>query len=403
MSQFSKTDKEGFEEAFKHMLNHIDYKHHYVFYAHMITKCIVQYKDIPAPAGVMFNVTKYNLLINPEQFNILPLEHRIGILKHEMLHILYKHVQRREERDHKLFNYSSDCAINQLINRTHLPDYGIFPDTMQEKLNIKVPLNKDSEFYYELFNEHADELLDEDEGDGEGGELIDDHSTWEESQGGEDMQREVTKKMIDNAMQKTIKSKGNLPSDISDIIELHTYTPKVSWKRETRRILGNRKTNVRSTIKRRPRRFPDRYDLNGKTKDRTFDVCVVLDVSGSMSTDEIMQGLNELHKLCELTNSDLTLIQVDTQIHAIEKFTKKTKIFTRTGSGGTVMEPAMTYIKENRIPSDLVVLITDGYIEDISNWKYPPKRLIALLTDDTTIPGIEYYGNAYKQFNIKDV
>ena len=149
------------------------------------------------------------------------------------------------------------------------------------------------------------------------------------------------------------------------------------------------------------RRFPNRGDLKGKTKDRVFELTVVVDISGSMFDEEILQGLNEIHHICITTNTTMNLIQIDSVVHNVEKFTTKTKIFKRVGNGGTFMEPAIDYIRENKIQTDGCIFITDGWIEDVSRWRHPPKyKVIFLVTTEKEIPGIEKI-KRYKQYNLK--
>ena len=155
-------DRSGFDEAVANLFSNPKYAPNYLFYGHMIGQCRVVFDtDMKAPAGVNFMHDHFNLYINPNDtwveadpaklasakhkpqtrqtpegkteiclkgFNSYTLEQRLGILKHEMLHILYNHMRRKGDRDHQGFNIASDCAINQLIERNHLPAEGIFID-----------------------------------------------------------------------------------------------------------------------------------------------------------------------------------------------------------------------------------------------------------------------------------
>ena len=96
------------------------YRAQYEFYFHILAQCKVVISTDIETAGVRFANTKYILMINPEFFDPLPLTIRLGILKHEMLHILYNHTSRQEDRQQKQFNITADCAINQQIDRSHL-------------------------------------------------------------------------------------------------------------------------------------------------------------------------------------------------------------------------------------------------------------------------------------------
>ena len=72
-------------------------------------------KDIPT-AGVSKNGIGVQLSVNPEFFDNLNELHRIGLLKHELLHISFGHLVLRDRfSNHKLFNIAADLEINQYI------------------------------------------------------------------------------------------------------------------------------------------------------------------------------------------------------------------------------------------------------------------------------------------------
>ena len=125
-------NRKAFEECISAMISNPTFTKNYVFYSAMIAQCKIKFEDIPSPAGVAFNNTHFELYINDDIFSTFPLEQRIGILKHEMLHILNNHVQRKEEREHLPWNVSTDMAINQMIERKHLPEDGVFPEDFQK-------------------------------------------------------------------------------------------------------------------------------------------------------------------------------------------------------------------------------------------------------------------------------
>ena len=185
-------------------------------------------------------------------------------------------------------------------------------------------MNKSAEFYYNLIKETLGD--DSPEGsrtsgeseDGEGsGEPMDTHETWEESIGDGELQEDLTKKMIERAQDETIKSKGTIPSECSDWIKLHSRKSEVNWKRVLRGIVGNKRVGSRSTIMKKDRRFPNRADLRGKTKDRMFNLLVVADVSGSMSDQAVTSTLAEVQHICSITKTDVDLIQIDAQAYEI--------------------------------------------------------------------------------------
>ena len=422
---YNEQDRECIDSTFANMFSSPAYREDYVFYAHILAQCkVIMTSDVDL-AGVNFTINKYNLFINPERFLELPLLERMSVLKHESLHILYGHISRKGDRNHKLFNNSSDVAINQLITREHLPEGCLYPDTLEKALKeqgykIKVPEMLSAEHYYDLLPSEIKDNAEngqcnsgegnpqncekcggagkEEDGkpckhcNGTGKEFykglfkdnpLDDHSKWNESEGESDLQQDITKRMIDKSIE---KSRGNTPSHLEYFMELWGKKAQISWKKVLRNIASNKKANKVTTIMRKSRRFPNRLEIRGHKKDKIFDIVVILDVSGSMSDKEIITGLAEIREVAKLTASTVKIIQVDTEVHAVEDFTPGK--FNRSAGGGTEMLPGFRYIKENKVSHDANILITDGWIEDISYWAkegVAPKCPLMILSTEADI------------------
>ena len=359
------------------MFSNIDYRSNYLFYAHMLAQCSIKIdKDMPAPAAVSFQYDHYNLYINPDKYDVYTLENRLAILKHEMLHIILGHTDRKESRDHYAFNVASDCALNQQIDEDHLPEGCVLPKSLGESLGIDVPKNLTAEQYYDL-------ILQNQKDNSETPEFteIDDHSKWEESVGSKELQKDLTKKMLEKANIETIKGKGKSPSEFVGWLKLFTRNNEVKWEQVLRNIVGNKKVGTRSTIMKKDRRFPGRPDLRGKTKDRKFNLLIIADVSGSMSEKALLETLAEVRNICDLTKTDIDLIQIDTQAYEPEKLSKNTKLLNRKGSGGTELFPAIKKAQESRIDFQAAVVLTDGGLwgEDIMNFRSLNKKIIWLI------------------------
>ncbi|MCD6436596.1 MAG: hypothetical protein J7L15_09500, partial [Clostridiales bacterium] len=211
---------------------------------------------------------------------------------------------------------------------------------------------------------------------------LDSHEAWEKvNPEDEELAKDQMGRILEDAIS---KSRGNTPSNIEQLMELWRKKPVISWKRVLKRYVASKKGSKISTIKRRDRRLPNRHDLKGK---KTFydqpTVVVGIDVSGSMSDDEIFKGLVEVQEVCKITHSKLKVVQIDTDIQGMDEFNEKTKNFTRRGCGGTYMGEMPKYLNENKIPHDVLILITDGYIENVStdtNWLNHRKPVLFLTT-----------------------
>lgn len=393
-------DRGKLDDTFAAMFSNIKFRSDYLFYAHMIGQCSIKIDEtLPAPAGVAFNIDHYELFINPSLYDNYRLEERLFILKHEMLHILYDHVGRKEDRDHKNWNLATDCAINQQANPEHLPENCITPESFEEMFKTKAPKNESSEFYYDLIKENQDE---KDSG-GEEPHQIDSHEKWQESKGDAELQQDLTKKMIETAQSETIKGKGTVPSEMSDWLKIHSRKSEISWKKVLRGIVGNKKVGSRPTIMKRSRRFPKRDDIKGKTKERKFNLLVVADVSGSMDDVAVLSTLGEVQHICDITKTDVDLIQIDAEAYAPEKLSKKTKLFDRKGNGGTNLHPALEMAKTHHIDYQAVVVLTDGGLwdGDIDHFIALNKKVIWLVEKNGRIMEDMNKGKM-KAFQLKD-
>ena len=344
--------------ALASMFSHDDYQKDYVFYGHMIGQCSIVLERMEAPAAVSFHLDHYRLHINPEKFDDWTLEEQLAVLKHEMLHILNNHVLRKEDRDHQAFNYATDCAINQLINQKHLPQGCIVPATFPSKK--KVPNNLSSEQYYELIDK--DQLPPENPqaGNGSGGG----HGKWDESQGDEELAKDITKNMIEKSVAQTQKSRGDIPSEISHYLDLFSRKAELDWKKVLRGITGNKKVNTRKTIMRRDRRNPTYEHIKGRTKDRMFDLLLVSDVSGSVSDDALYKLWGEVRHICDVTKTPCKLIQVDSRPFPPIELKKTTKTMPRQACGGTYLSPAIQTAKDHNLKFNAIVVTTDGELCD---------------------------------------
>ena len=378
-----------------------DYSSDYVFYLHMISECRLKFdNELRAPASINFEYDHYNLFINLDKWDKLELAHRIGIVKHEMLHILYQHVFRKEERDHENFNIACDCALNQHIRREHLPESAVLPDTLAAVLTAQigkpttVPPNLTSEDYYQLLQDLMDKYPDKfpsrclEDGLGQ----VDDHSKWNESKGDKEIAKDMAKKMLDKAADQTQKSRGNLPKQYAGWVEALAAKPSIRWQQVLKNIAGNKRVDSVRTFYKPNRRLPDMMHIKGKVKSRKYSLIAVADVSGSVSDKELMYGLNEIHHISKLTQTNTKLIQVDTEAYPPEDIGSELRTFKRKASGGTYISAALTVANDHHLDYNAIVVITDGYLDkgDIDKFNSTNKRVIWLLTADVDHTLFEY-------------
>lgn len=355
----------------------------YIFYAHVISKFKIEMSYKVSTLGVRFGGNKFHMIVNPDFFRSLNEKNQKAVLEHECKHVIWKHCTIRSYdhlNDHELLNIAMDMAINQTI--PHLPDGCIRHNDdmfqMPEKLN--------TEQYYKLLKEKqkTKEINFDDI------ETLDDHSEFgAEAELGSKFQDSVARSIVREAAK---EAGAHVPTDISEILALHEEESKVNWQEETAGMISHSKIHGKQrTHKKRDKRFRKRYDIKGTKRDYTFDMIVCLDVSGSMSAEEIMAGIAEVKHICELNGASMKLIQIDTEIKGVDEITAETIEISRDGAGGTRMFPAIKYIYDNEIPHTGIVFISDLWVEPVNSWGFVPEVPVFWLGTDK---------NGFEQFEI---
>ena len=338
---------------------------YYGFFLIMLNK--VWRKDLPT-AGVSKHNINYQLAINEEFWTGLSDDHKMGLLKHELLHIAFGHlVSFSSFSNKKLANVAMDMEINQYIEASWLPEGGINIDDYAE-------LNLDRKAGCRYYYDQLLRLQDEKEKNGSTGsqgmdDLLDniasgdipDHSTWEEF---EDMS-EAEKKLIEKQVQKilqdakeqTIKKRGNVPGEIEGLIVLDEVTKaKFDWKGYLRRFTGTSTKIFTKKIRRKENhRYEDNPGLKIKMKQHML---LAIDTSGSVSNAELTEFMNEIHHIHK-AGVDITIVQCDTSIRSIEPYKGKNDLKVH-GRGGTEFDPVLDYYNANLKKYTSLVYFTDG-------------------------------------------
>ena len=235
------------------------------FYGLFLIGLNKEYKTTIPTAGVSQNGIGVQLTVNPEFFSGLSEDHRIGLLKHELLHISFGHLTIRDAYpDKKLFNIAADLEINQYIEPKYLPEGGLTLDQFPE---LSLPKRAGTKAYYDALQQaqqsgscpNLNNLLDR-----MNGETEYDHSTWDEFDDLSEAEKKLVQKQIEHQLKDTAeiteKRQGHIPGELADLIQRlrHVEPPKFDWKGYLRRFVGN--SSIVYTKKLR-RKYNKRYVL----------------------------------------------------------------------------------------------------------------------------------------------
>jgi predicted metal-dependent peptidase len=323
-------------------------------------------EEIPT-AGVAKHNINYKLRINPEFWDELSLDHRIGLTKHEMLHLAFFHPLMRDSfQDAKLFNIAADMEINQYIEDQYLPEGGIKLDSFP---GITFPEKAGTRVYYDILSQNQDnqtlqnlmDAMGQGQPQSEDG-LDNPNHDWEEFENMSDAEKRLMQTQMEYQMKELAeevkKSRGTVPGEIKELIKNFNVfeQPKFDWKGYIRRFIGR---SVKVYTKKLRRKFNKRFEDNPGLKiKQKKHILVAVDTSGSVSTDELKEFFSEVHHMHK-TGCDVTVVQCDTAISDIRPYKQSNEIALH-GRGGTSFEPVIEYYDANQKKYTCLIYFTDG-------------------------------------------
>jgi predicted metal-dependent peptidase len=315
-----------------------------------------------------------NLFYNSQFFDKLTTKQIEFVIAHEILHCVFDHIIRREERNPQLYNVACDYKVNNTLVRDKIgdvPDIQIYQDYKYDGWTSE-------EIYDELYDQ-ADKIdLDE------LGKMLDEHVDWEKEQEGSGSgnkqkdgagkgrpkyTREELEKIRDEIKENMISAAqgagaGNVPGEIERMIKDLTE-PKMNW----REILQQQ---IQSTIKNdftfaRPSRKGWHMGavLPGQNFDETIDICIALDMSGSIGDEQARVFLSEIKGIMDqYEDYRIKLWCFDTEVYNEDEFSaddgRDITDYDIKGGGGTDFECNWKYMKEHDIQPKKFIMFTDG-------------------------------------------
>ena len=302
---------------------------------------------------------------------LTPKEAEFGFA-HEVLHNVFDHMGRRDERDPVLSNIAADYATNQILKDERI---GTVPSFMQIYQDDKYRSKSYEEIYDELY-ENADkidivklgELLDE-HLDGEG----DSEADGPEGKGRPKLTAEEKKQIRDEIKEAMVAAAqsagaGKVPAGVARMIKDFTE-PKMDWRQLLR-------MNIQSILKSnfsfsRPNRKSQHCGaiLPGMLNEETIDVSVAIDMSGSISDEMANDFISEVKGIMdEYVDFKLDLWCFDTQVYNYAKFTSdnadEIMEYKCQGGGGTDFDVNYQFMKDEGIEPKRFIMFTDGYPSD---------------------------------------
>ena len=305
------------------------------------------------------------IYFNRKFFEPLSIKQIEFVIAHEILHNVFDHMSRREGRDPKIFNIAADYCVNGQVVRDRIGDHEI----------EGIKIFHDSKYYGMGAEEVYDKIFDEmDEQELDAlGQLLDDHIDWGEkdSTGNRpSYSKDELKKIRDEMREATMQAAqaagaGNTPANVQRMIKELTE-PKMNWREIIRQQIQSVIKDDFSFMRPNRKGWHMGAILPGTNFKETIDICVGIDMSGSIGDDQAKDFLSEIKGIMqEYQDFTIKVWCFDTRVYNeadynsynVDEFDE----YEPMGGGGTEFMANWEYMKENDIQPKKFIMFTDGY------------------------------------------
>ena len=303
------------------------------------------------------------LYYNRDFFTPLTTKQVEFVIAHEILHNVFDHLGRTEGRDRKIFNIAADYCVNGQLVRDRIgeqpPEIKIFHDPKYYGWGAE-------QVYDDIYGKMDDEELEA------LGQLLDDHIDWGDNDGKGKPQytKDELKQIRDEIREATMAAAqaagaGNVPASVQRMIKELTE-PKMNWREILRQQIQSTIKNDYSFMRPNRKGWHMSAILPGTNFDETIDICVAIDMSGSIGDEQAKDFLTEIKGIMdEYKDFKIKLWCFDTKVYNEQTYDgynmDEFLEYEPMGGGGTEFDANWDYMKENDINPKKFIMFTDGY------------------------------------------
>lgn len=304
-----------------------------------------------------------SIFFNRDFFEPLTTKQIEFVIAHEILHNVFDHMGRREGRNPKIFNIASDYCVNGQLLRDRIgdtiPSIQIFHDQKYYGWSAE-------QVYDDIYEKMDEEEL------AQLGQLLDEHIDWENSdgKGRPSYSKEELKAIRDEIREATMQAAqasgaGNVPAGVARLIKDLTE-PKMNWREILRQQIQSVIRNDYTFMRPNRKGWHMNAILPGTNFDETIDICVSIDMSGSISSVQAKDFLSEIKGIMdEYKDFKLKLWCFDTAVYNEVDYdgynADDFNNYEVMGGGGTDFDANWNYMKDHDINPKKFIMFTDGY------------------------------------------
>lgn len=374
------------------------------FFGHFALGVEKNYSDRLDTAGVTLDGINTAILFNPTFWASLNDKQKIGLLQHELGHIVMFHIINYSQYpDPKLFNIAADICINQHIENDYLPTKeALLPSSFPE---LNLPPFLDAAEYYKLLENQEDKcpnLAKMMQQMADGISIVCSHETWEEicNEHGENasghlkelVRAQIAHQIKENYENHLNKDPGRIPGYLREfVIGLYTKHEKITDWREVVRAFKSfcEKQKIRFTRNRLNTRFPDNEAI---TLQRKQKMLVGIDTSGSISDFDLATFFGQIQHIHKC-GTEVEVIEWDCGVQDKYPFNQNLCFKNKKVKGGGGTDPTEVVAEFNKNPNYYgLVMFTDGYVG--GGWDKKSKPILWIVTvggsDGFAFPGKKF-------------
>lgn len=321
---------------------------------------LTNYNHFPPYKKDGYNENEFEQLFN--DYLTISLKRRMGLLKHEALHLILEHLIRSNTApDKKRMEIAKEIEVNQWINNDWLYPNDLIPEKFQLPFGLTceeyykllkgkpIPQTQKSKFF-SLFLNGQSEF--------DNSNIVkDNHNNHYIPQCLQDFAKEQIESIIiqtTETIKRSSKSYGNIPKHFINIYDKIIMKSNIPWERILEIFMSNIVEIRKNQNFRRPsRRNEDIYPSKRKKIIYTFTIAT--DESASVKKPDFMSFCLQIDKIISIYKCKIQWIHFDCEVNSIEEYKGK---WNRLCSGGTNFQKTIDYCVKNNI-FDLICF-TDG-------------------------------------------
>jgi predicted metal-dependent peptidase len=327
--------------------------------------------------------TGWRLYYSPDFVMSETAEALATVLLHECMHCMLEHGRRFEalpiaRKNHQLWNYAGDCAINQVLDDSHMPWTEVTPVRYENIAHQGVERTMSTEAAYATMVEYQLKNPQEDTNSDCGSVSGGSRRQYEldpDDDGAPASSVNQQDNILDSVASAIISAENDgqdLPEALSRIAR-DRLEPSLDWKKLLAFNLRSAISNVagrRDYTYARPSRRQHAINASGAhfilpamRQPQPPCVAIVLDTSGSIGNDTLDTYLSEIRGIMNAVgiSSGIWILPTDSKVHEVEKIRSfdlnKVRI---KGGGGTNMSVGIEEALRIRPRANIIVTLTDG-------------------------------------------